>query len=74
MNHNQRYEARMGFPGYEGSPYGIPRSIIRGAEERAMNRTTTNASGIGVHSYKRGRSYKPHLLRKGIISEVLCFL
>ena len=24
-------------------------------------------------SYKRGRSYKPHLLRKGIISEVLCF-
>ena len=24
-------------------------------------------------SYKRGRSYKPHLPRKGIISEVLCF-
>ena len=29
QNQNQRYEARMGFPGhepgYEGSPYGIPR-------------------------------------------------
>ena len=25
QNQNQRYEARVGFPGYEGSPYGIPR-------------------------------------------------
>ena len=25
MNQNQRYECRMAFPGYEGSPYGIPR-------------------------------------------------
>ncbi len=25
MNQNQRYEVLMHFPGYEGSPYGIPR-------------------------------------------------
>ncbi len=36
MNQNQRYEVLMHFPGYEGSPCGIPRV------EYAANRTTTN--------------------------------
>ena len=27
---NQRYEVRMDFPGYEGSPYGVPAPYQRG--------------------------------------------
>ena len=30
-NHNQRYQARVGLPGYEGSPCGIPRGLGIGA-------------------------------------------
>ena len=93
MNHNQRYEARAGFPRYEGSPYGIPRmafpSPLSGGKrtcdeshyyERVGNRSESestvfrfpcgmnrgmNALMAFPASYKRGRSYKPHLPRKG---------
>ncbi len=35
-NQNQRYEAREGFPGYEGSPCGIPRGVSAPPTEIAI--------------------------------------